>query len=122
MFWKALRPLLADNTTAEAELDAVRDGFGDAMAEAINAMWASKLGLSTPAPELAQELLGLMLASKLDYTIFFRQLSEIPQHRAAQSQLLRRQHGGARWQMESWLQRWRELLQSQGDLKVPQQR
>ena len=78
MFWKALRPLLADNTTAEAELDAVRDGFGDAMAEAINAMWASKLGLSTPAPELAQELLGLMLASKLDYTIFFRQLSEIP--------------------------------------------
>ena len=34
-----------------------------------------------------------MLASKLDYTIFFRQLSEIPDSdRTAQSQLLRRQH------------------------------
>ena len=118
MFWKALRPLLADNTAAEAELDAVRDGFGDAMAEAINAMWASKLGLSSPAPELAQELLGLMLASKLDYTVFFRQLSAIPEtveplkasFYAGSSDAL-----DAKW--SSWLQQWRERLEAQGDLQ-----
>ena len=116
MFWKALRPLLADNTAAEAELDAVRDGFGDAMAEAINAMWASKLGLSSPDPELAQELLGLMLASKLDYTVCFRQLSAIPEtiealkasFYAASSDAL-----DAKW--SSWLQQWRERLEAQGD-------
>ena len=117
MFWKALRPLLADNTTAEAELDAVRDGFGDAMAEAINGMWASKLGLSTPAPELAQELLGLMLASKLDYTIFFRQLSEIP---TTIEPLKASFYAGSTEELDgkwsSWLQRWRELLESQGNL------
>ena len=118
MFWKALRPLLADNTAAEAELDAVRDGFGDAMAEAINAMWASKLGLSSPAPELAQELLGLMLASKLDYTVFFRQLSAIPEtiealkasFYAGSSDAL-----DAKWR--GWLQQWRERLEAQGDLE-----
>ena len=118
MFWKALRPLLADNTAAEAELDAVRDGFGDAMAEAINAMWASKLGLSSPDPELAQELLGLMLASKLDYTVFFRQLSAIPEtiealkasFYAGSSDAL-----DAKWR--GWLQQWRERLEAQGDLQ-----
>ena len=102
----------------EAELDAVRDGFGDAMAEAINAMWASKLGLSSPAPELAQELLGLMLASKLDYTVFFRQLSAIPEtieplkasFYAGSSDAL-----DAKW--SSWLQQWRERLEAQGDLQ-----
>ena len=118
MFWKALRPLLADNTGAEAELDAVRDGFGDAMAEAINAMWASKLGLSSPDPELAQELLGLMLASKLDYTVFFRQLSAIPEtieplkasFYAGSSDAL-----DAKWR--GWLQQWRKRLEAQGDLQ-----
>ena len=118
MFWKALRPLLADNTGAEAELDAVRDDFGDAMAEAINAMWASKLGLSSPDPELAQELLGLMLASKLDYTVFFRQLSAIPEtiealkasFYAGSSDAL-----DAKWR--GWLQQWRKRLEAQGDLQ-----
>ena len=118
MFWKALRPLLADNTAAEAELDAVRDDFGDAMAEAINAMWASKLGLSSPDPELAQELLGLMLASKLDYTVFFRQLSAIPEtieplkasFYAGSSDAL-----DAKWR--GWLQQWRKRLEAQGDLQ-----
>ena len=118
MFWKALRPLLADNTAAEAELDAVRDDFGDAMAEAINAMWASKLGLSSPDPELAQELLGLMLASKLDYTVFFRQLSAIPEtieplkasFYAGSSDAL-----DAKWR--GWLQQGRKRLEAQGDLQ-----
>ena len=49
MFWKSLKPLLAHDTEAEAKLDEVRDGFGDAMADAINAMWASKLGLEQPS-------------------------------------------------------------------------
>ena len=87
------------------------------MAEAINAMWASKLGLSTPAPELAQELLGLMLASKLDYTIFFRQLSEIPttiEPLKASFYVGSTDELDGKW--SSWLQRWRELLESQGNL------
>ena len=117
MFWKALRPLLADDTKAEAELDAVRDGFGDAMEAAMNAMWAQKLGLQSPEPELVRELLGLMLASKLDYTIFFRRLSDIPDH-------IKPLHGSfyagssdeRDGQWNSWLQRWHALLESQGDL------
>ena len=83
----------------------------------MNAMWAQKLGLQSPEPELVRELLGLMLASKLDYTIFFRRLSDIPDH-------IKPLHGSfyadssdeRDGQWNSWLQRWHALLESQGDL------
>ena len=117
MFWKSLKPLLAHDTEAEARLDEVRDGFGDAMADAINAMWASKLGLATPDPELANDLLGLMLSSKLDYTIFFRRLSDIPDDIDALKESFYSESSeqlDAKW--SQWLKRWREVLKSQGDL------
>ena len=117
MFWKSLKPLLAHDTEAEARLDEVRDGFGDAMADAINAMWASKLGLATPDPELANELLGLMLSSKLDYTIFFRRLSDIPDDIDALKESFYSESSeqlDAKW--SEWLKRWRAVLKSQGDL------
>ena len=117
MFWKSLKPLLAHDTEAEAKLDEVRDGFGDAMADAINAMWASKLGLATPDPELANELLGLMLSSKLDYTIFFRRLSDIPDDIDALKESFYSESSeqlDAKW--SEWLKRWRAVLKSQGDL------
>ena len=117
MFWKSLKPLLAHDTEAEARLDEVRDGFGDAMADAINAMWASKLGLATPDPELANDLLGLMLSSKLDYTIFFRRLSDIPDDIDALKESFYSESSeqlDAKW--SQWLKRWRAVLKSQGDL------
>ena len=59
-----------------------------------------------------------MLASKLDYTIFFRQLSEIPD---SIEPLKASFYSGSTEELDgkwvSWLQRWRELVQSQGDLE-----
>ena len=69
---------------------------------------------SAPAIDV---LLVLMLASKLDYTIFFRHLSEIPE---TIEPLKASFYAGSTEELDgkwaSWLQRWRELLQSQGDL------
>ena len=78
MFVKSLRPLLEDDGEALAELDAIQEGFADAMAQALETMWASKLGLPSYDPELMQELLQLLVSSRADYTIFFRRLSAIP--------------------------------------------
>ena len=50
------------------------------MQQELEAMWASKLGLASYNANLVNELLELMVRSKLDYTIFFRKLSAIPEH------------------------------------------
>jgi uncharacterized protein YdiU (UPF0061 family) len=60
-----------------------------------------------------------MLASKLDYTIFFRQLSEIP---ATIEPLKASFYAGSSDELDgkwsSWLDRWRALLERQGDLEA----
>tara|TARA_B110000902_G_C14261969_1_gene570084 strand:+ start:32 stop:592 length:561 start_codon:yes stop_codon:yes gene_type:complete len=41
-------------------------------------MWATKLGLATFHPALFSELERLMVETPVDYTIFFRELSKVP--------------------------------------------
>jgi uncharacterized protein YdiU (UPF0061 family) len=111
MFWAAIRLLLADNAEALERLDAIRDGFAAAMQQELEVMWASKLGLSSPDAALVNELLELMVASKADYTIFFRRLSEIPEQLSAlQASFYLPSSEELKAQWESWLQRWRHQL------------
>ncbi len=117
MFWTAIRPLLEGNTQALARLDQIRDGFAGAMQEEIEAMWASKLGLISYDAALVNELLELMVLSKVDYTILFRRLSEIPEHLSALKESFyvpSSEPLDGRW--ESWLQRWRDRLTADGDI------
>ncbi|MEA5414770.1 protein adenylyltransferase SelO [Synechococcus sp. BA-132 BA5] len=116
MFWASLRPLLEGNPEALARLDGIREGFAEAMALELEAMWSSKLGLIRYDAELAQDLLQLMVASKVDYTIFFRRLSEIPEHVSALQESFYvpcSEELEAQW--TSWLQRWRHQITSSGD-------
>lgn len=111
MFWTALRPLLADDPQALARLDAIREGFAEAMQRQIEAMWASKLGLGRYDADLMNDLLQLMVASKLDYTIFFRRLSTIPADLSVLKEsfyLPSSDELDGRW--TSWLERWREQI------------
>jgi uncharacterized protein YdiU (UPF0061 family) len=57
------------------------------MTQELEAMWASKLGLSQTKPTLVNELLELMVLTKVDYTIFFRKLSEIAAPEVAASEI-----------------------------------
>jgi uncharacterized protein YdiU (UPF0061 family) len=116
MFWAALRPLLEGNSEALARLDQIRDGFAGAMQQELEAMWASKLGLISYDAELVNELLQLMERSKVDYTIFFRRLSEIPEQLSALKEsfyLPSSEELDGQW--SSWLERWRALI---GDLSA----
>ncbi|MCP9889604.1 YdiU family protein [Cyanobium sp. Aljojuca 7D2] len=111
MFWAAIRLLLADHAEALERLDAIRDGFAAAMHQELEVMWARKLGLSSPDAALVNELLELMVASKADYTIFFRRLSEIPEQLSAlQASFYLPSSEELKAQWESWLQRWRHQL------------
>ena len=78
MFWVALRPLLEQHPKALEQLDAIRNGFADLMQTEMEKMWTSKLGLSTFEPTLFKELITLMMQTSVDYTLFFRELSNLP--------------------------------------------
>ena len=131
MFWSALRPLLAGNAEALAKLDQLRDGFAEAMTQELEAMWASKLGLASVDAELVKELLQLMVTTKVDYTMLFRRLSQIPQSSPERAQETIAEHLAALKesfylpsseeldaQWSRWLQRWRAHLSDGGDLKA----
>ena len=118
MFWAALRPLLAGNTEALATLDQIKDGFSSAMHQELEAMWTSKLGLSSHDADLVDELMELMVRSKVDYTIFFRRLSEIPEQLAPLKEsfyLPSSVELDGQW--TRWLTRWRDQITANADPK-----
>ena len=92
-------------------------------------VWRHKLGLhswSEQASSVLQELLALMAASKADYTIVWRQLSEYPTQRPASADqppiaLLLRAFPESRVSPEQaaewtgWLSKWLQLIEQQGD-------
>jgi uncharacterized protein YdiU (UPF0061 family) len=84
----------------------------------IEAMWASKLGLINYNAQLVNELVQLMFSSKADYTILFRQLSELPEQFAALQEsfyLPCPEELKSKW--TNWLQRWRDEIKTSGNPK-----
>ena len=124
MFWSALRPLLAGNPEALARLDEIREGFAEAMQQELEAMWARKLGLRRYDANLVNTLLGLLVRSRADYTIFFRRLSALAADPAAASPEQLAALKESFYQASSdeldgewhqWLGRWREQIAANGD-------
>lgn len=124
MFWSAVRLLLAEHPEALERLDALREGFAGAMAEAIEVMWARKLGLARHDTELVNELLQLMVRTKVDYTILFRRLSHLPdaldaaiaeQLSALKASFYLPSSEELDGQWCHWLERWGAAIRAQGD-------
>jgi len=78
MFCSALRPLLAANQDSLRQLDEIESDFPKAMQAQMEKMWAAKLGIGTFHQALFSELATLMVQTPVDYTVFFRQLSTVP--------------------------------------------
>ena len=117
MFWTAVRPLLAEGTEALEYFDQVRHGFAEAMQKQIQKMWAAKLGLTEYNPKVFNKLMQLMTHSEVDYTIFFRELSHIPEDVSALKKsfyIKTSQQLDEQWQ--SWLNSWRDLVVKEGNL------
>ena len=86
MFCSALRPLLASHKDYLQALDEIQNGFSTVMHTQMKTTWAAKLGFSSLNGDpdeaafntLLRELHTLMQQTPIDYTIFFRELSSIP--------------------------------------------
>ncbi len=78
MFCTALQPLLASQQGYMQQLDEIKSGFSKEMQVKMEKMWAAKLGLDSFNASLFNELETLMAQTPVDYTIFFRELSKVP--------------------------------------------
>ncbi|UFS63039.1 protein adenylyltransferase SelO family protein [Sulfurimonas sp. HSL-3221] len=115
MFCSALKPLLAADEKAVNELDMLTLRFARAMQGKMIPMWASKLGLRKLDAPLFNELITLMLETGVDYTIFFRELSSVPEDIAP---LTKSFYGDGvkdaallnRW--SEWLEKWKSVVQA----------
>ena len=116
MFWKAVRPLLAEDAEALEQFDRVVRGFAEAMHKRLQKMWAAKLGLTEFNPELFKELMQLMTDSEVDYTIFFRELSHIPDDVSVLKKSFYGKTSQQDEQWQSWLLSWRDLVINDGNL------
>lgn len=117
MFWKSVRPLLAEDTEALEQFDQVRHDFAEVMQAQMQQMWAAKLGLTEFHPTLFKQLMQLMTDSEVDYTLFFRELSHIPDDVSALKKSFYVKTSpqlDAQWQ--SWLKGWRDLVSNAGNL------
>ncbi len=135
MFCSALRPLLASHQDQLSALDKIQDEFPKAMHKQLETMWMAKLGLdqtlslesntSTAYSELLSELEMLMSQIPIDYTIFFRELSSIPDDitplkksfyqgltikRANDSEPQKRDEKEEDKRWSEWLEKWKSLL------------
>ena len=117
MFCKALRPLITEETETLKQLDQLRRDFEKAMVKQIQKMWAAKLGLKKYNSRLFDKLSQLMIDSQVDYTIFFRELSHIPEDI---SDLRKSFYVNTSQQLDeqwrSWLKTWRDLVINNGSL------
>ncbi len=111
MFCTALQPLLADDEEASQQLDEIRNGFAAVMQQAWEDMWSAKLGLKQFNAPLLQELISLMQQNAVDYTIFFRELSAIPETiEALQKAFYLPLNDSMQKAWSDWLSKWRSLI------------
>ena len=81
------------------------------MQQELDSMWAKKLGLRTFNQELFKNLILLMIETKVDYNMCFRELSRIPGEASSLSVSFyenAKPEVEKRWQ--DWLNTWREIL------------
>ncbi|WP_117234788.1 protein adenylyltransferase SelO [Vibrio maerlii] len=112
-FCNALRPLLQSEPQALNELELIVESFSSVMKDKLTDMWASKLGLEVPDSHLFNQLLALMMKSHIDYTLFFRELSNIPEELTELSACFYAdltQELKTEW--DEWLRAWRDALGS----------
>ena len=113
MFCKALQPLLQSDDSKLQELKKIEDDFSNVMQVKMIEMWSSKLGLETFNPTLFNELVELMMDTSVDYTIFFRELSQIPEdisplRKSFYKDSILEERVVKKWSV--WLEKWKSLI------------
>ena len=118
-FCSSLKPLFSENGEDLEKLSQFENDFSELMLKEMQQMWSKKLGLDNYDETLLNDLLNLMVISKVDYTIFFRKLSNIPVDTLFLNEscyISINEELKNRW--EKWLQEWKWSLKKENNLKL----
>ena len=117
-FCSAVRPLLAGNPDCLRQLEEIQSDFPKVMQAQMEKMWASKLGLDAFDTGLFDELATLMMQTPVDYIMFFRELSLLPEDIGPLKESF---HKGPAYEADpkgmdrrwsEWLAKWKSLTRS----------
>ena len=112
---EALLPILCDEQEqALVEANEALAGFGECFGAALQSGMNRKLGLSTECdddPLLAEDLLNIMAAQNVDFTLTFRRLSDAAAGAGADEPVRRLFADPAPY--EAWALRWRKRLDAE---------
>ena len=118
MFCRSLMPLIDGNSEHLSKLNEINDGFSGVMERAMESMWATKLGIASYNHDLLIKLLQLMLRTGVDYNLFFRELSSIPEDMASLTKsFYYPPKAEVLTEWEAWLQTWRERIEKDAEAK-----
>tara|TARA_Y100000589_G_C27196201_1_gene646909 strand:+ start:2242 stop:3936 length:1695 start_codon:yes stop_codon:yes gene_type:complete len=110
MFCNSLLILLKDERS-KVKLNQIKLQFKNLMNKKLHCMWSKKLGLKKYDEALVTKLLDLMFKSKVDFTIFFRSLSEIPiDISGLKKSFYQTTKNELNSDWNEWLMRWRSKL------------
>jgi uncharacterized protein YdiU (UPF0061 family) len=115
-FYEALSELLPEDSKEKAELSAIMQNFAQVMQIELQKVWCDKLGLTTFDQKLFESLIFLMMESNVDYTIFFRELSQIPNDLSQLKKSFYEEPSTDlqdKWQ--AWLIKWHERVLSENN-------
>ena len=94
------------------QLDEIQNGFSNVMQTRMEMMWAGKLGLKHFHKALFSELETLMAHTPVDYTIFFRELSMLPEDIAPLKKSFYKNSEDLDQDWSRWLATWKSLIAS----------
>lgn len=117
-FCSAVRPLLTGHPDCQRQLEEIQGDFPQVMQAQMEKMWSAKLGLDAFDEDLFSELATLMMQTSVDYTIFFRELSSLPETIGPLRKSFYKGRTYAadpegmdnRW--SAWLTKWKSLIRS----------
>ena len=115
MFCTALLPLLSTYVDsmpdALQQLENIRSDFAEVMQSEMEKMFAAKLGLVQFDADLFRELATLMIETSVDYIIFFRELSSIPDDiRPLKKSFYHEMNEAMETRWLEWLKKWKSLI------------
>ena len=118
MFCSSLKLLVEKDKSSSNKLDEIMHGFTKCMEEEIQIMWSKKLGIKIYDENLIKNLFNLMITTQVDYTKFFRNLSNIPNN---VNDLKDSFYKPSTNELESswniWLESWKSCLDKSFELK-----
>ena len=120
MFCASLLPLLASDENAQSKLEEIEGSFYKIMQKKMENMWASKLGLDIFDAGLFRDLEILMHQTTVDYTLFFRELSQIPDDLSGLKKSFYKDvlEDELEKKWSSWLEKWNSAIRTCNAVKL----